>query len=337
MMSDVRNMAKYLAGSICGSALLRPIARKVFLHHTNIVYYHLIGEGQPYSASDASVDQFSRDLASLKKVFDFTTLERICEHNRNGSVPDRPLLALTFDDGFRLSGTELMGVLDYHGVKATQFLIMSCVDNLSLMWRHKISAIAAMVPEAVYVARYNDLATRAGFSPIRTAADLHSASTTWIMARKDEWADELWRACDMPPVGEFLDEYRPYLSWSEVQTWLEGGHGIGLHTQRHPYCSRLTDSEIEEEIVRPGEDMRRRLGLDFLPFAYPFGDRLAAPKERALLERGIFDSAFGIRGFSRRGTPDDRLERAGIAEFGIGWPVFARPMILAGMGGSAAT
>jgi peptidoglycan/xylan/chitin deacetylase (PgdA/CDA1 family) len=337
MMSNARKRAKYLAGSMCGSALLRPIARRVLLRHTNIIYYHLIGESQLYSACEATVDQFSRDLASLKKVFDFATLERICEHNRNGSASDSPLLALTFDDGFRLSGTELMQVLDYHGVKATQFLIMSCVDNLSLMWRHKISAIASMVPEATYVAKYNELAARAGFSPIPTGADLQPASAGWSMARKDKWADELWRACDMPPVDEFLDEYRPYFTWKEVQTWLGAGHCVGLHTQTHPYCSRLEDDEIEEEIVRPGEELRKRLSLKFLPFAYPFGDRLPAPKERALLERGTFDSAFGIRGFSRRGTAQDRLERAGIAGWGIGWSVFARPMILAGVTRSAAT
>jgi peptidoglycan/xylan/chitin deacetylase (PgdA/CDA1 family) len=337
MMSEARKRAKYLAGSLCGSALLRPFARRVFLHHTNIIYFHLIGECQPYSPSDATVDQFSQDLARLRKVFTFTTLEKMCEHNQSGSASDTPLLALTFDDGFRLSGTDLMQVLDYHGVKATQFLIVSCMDNLSLMWRHKISAIASMVPEAIYVAKYNDLAARAGLSPIRAGADLQPASAGWMMERKDEWAAELWRACDMPPVGEFLDEYRPYFTWKEVQTWLGAGHSVGLHTQTHPYCSRLMDDEIEAEVARPGEELRKRLNLDFLPFAYPFGDRLPAPKERALLERGIFDSAFGIRGFSRRGTAHDRLERAGIAEWGIGWSVFARPMILAGVTRSAAT
>jgi peptidoglycan/xylan/chitin deacetylase (PgdA/CDA1 family) len=336
-VSEARKGAQYLAGSLCGSALLRPFARRVFVHHTNIIYYHLIGENQAYSPSDATVVRFSQDLTRLRKVFTFATLKKVCEHNQSDSVSDTPLLALTFDDGFRMSGTELMQVLNHHNVKATQFLIMSCMDNLSLMWRHKISAIASMVPEAIYVTKYNDLAARAGFSPIRAGADLQLACAGWSMARKDEWADELWRACDMQPVGGFLDEYRPYFTWKEVQTWLDAGHSVGLHTQTHPYCSRLNDDEIEEEVARPGQELRKRLCLDFLPFAYPFGDRLPAPKERALLQRGIFDSAFGIRGFSPRGTAHYRLERAGIAGLGLGWSVFAKPMILAGVTRSAAT
>jgi peptidoglycan/xylan/chitin deacetylase (PgdA/CDA1 family) len=337
--SSLKDGVRYLAGVIGGSAFLRPATRRMFLNCANVVYCHLIGEGQPYynwgSDGDYTLDRFSQDLANLKKAFRFTTVQRLCEYNRGDFDSDQPLLALTFDDGFSLNGAELMQVMDHHGVKATHFLITSCVDNLNLMWSNKIFAIEAMVPESTYVAQYNALSRRAGFPPIRSGADFQPGTATWSMSRKDELADELWRACDMPPVAEFLAEYRPYLSWREVDGWLGAGHSIGLHTLTHPYCSRLSDDAIEEEIARPGEDLRRRLKLDFLPFAYPYGDRVSAAKERSLLERGIFDCAFGTRGFARRGSAPDRLERAGIERWGIGWPVFGRPAILCGLTGSA--
>jgi peptidoglycan/xylan/chitin deacetylase (PgdA/CDA1 family) len=225
--------------------------------------------------------------------------------------------------------------MQYHGVKATMFLIMACVDNQHLMWCNKIFAIEASVPESTYVQQYNALAARVGFPSIAGGADFRPATAKWDMSRKDEFADQLWRDCDMPPVAEFLDEHRPYLSWQEIQAWLNAGHSMGLHTLTHPYCSRLRDEEIEEEVARPGEDLRNRLNLDFLAFAYPFGDRLAPAKERALLQRGIFDCAFGTRGFARRGTAAHRLERAGVEQWGIGWSVFGRPMLLRGLTGNA--
>ena len=332
--------ARALAGSLGVSGMLRPLVRRMFLSHTNIVYYHLIGERQPYYApgrgGKCTVDQFARDIAGLKEVFTFTTLERLCEYNRDGSAPDRPLMALTFDDGFRLSMPQLMQVLDDHDIKATQFLITSCIGNRNLMWRNKLFAIQAMVPESICVGRYNALASLAGFAPIARGADLGPASSAWSMSRKDEWADELWRACNMPPLAEFLDEHQPYFSWNEVGEWLSVGHSVGLHTRTHPYCSRLTDDEIEDEIVRPAEELRTQLNLGFLPFSYPFGDRIGAAKEDALLERHIFDCAFGNSGFARRGTALHRLERAGIEGGGIGWPVFGRPTILYGFTGVAA-
>jgi peptidoglycan/xylan/chitin deacetylase (PgdA/CDA1 family) len=244
-------------------------------------------------------------------------------------------MALTFDDGFSLGGPGLMQVLDHHGVKATQFLIMSCVDNLNLMWMHKLSAIEAMAAEPIYVARYNAIASRAGLPSVKNGADFRLASRAWSMSRKDDLADDLWRACDMPALREFLDEYRPYLSWKDIEGWLSAGHSVGLHTLTHPYCSRLSDDEIEAEIARPAAELRSRLSLGFLPFAYPFGDRMAAANERALVERGILDCAFGTRGFARRGTAQHRLERAGIEGWGIGWSVYGRPLILYGLTGSA--
>jgi peptidoglycan/xylan/chitin deacetylase (PgdA/CDA1 family) len=303
------------------------------------VYYHIIGERQPYYHSrterEYTMDQFSKDLKNLKTMFAFTSLRRICEYNQGSFSSSEPLLAFTFDDGLRLNCPELMQVLDHHGATATQFLITSCVGNEKLMWKHKISAIEAMVPESIYVPQYNLLASRAGFTPIKSGSALQRASRAWSMSRKDELADELWHACNMPPLSEFLDEYRPYLSWTEIQEWLAAGHAVGLHTLTHPYCSRLTDDEIEAEIVRPAADLRRRFNLDFLPLAYPFGDRMADAKEHACLQRGIFDCALGARGFARRGTAQERLERAGIEEWGgVGWPVFARPIIAYGLTGS---
>jgi peptidoglycan/xylan/chitin deacetylase (PgdA/CDA1 family) len=330
------------AGFLGQSVPLRPLVRRMFLSHTNIVYYHLIGGRQPYYApgrgGPCSVDQFARDIAELKQTFTFTSLEKLCAYNQGAIVdtPRKPLMALTFDDGFRLNAPQVLQVLDEHGIKATQFLITSCVGNHKLMWRNKLFAIQALVPEPIYVARYNALAERTGFPPIANKAGLAPASSAWPMARKDEWADELWRACDMPPLKAFLDKHRPYFTWEEAEALLGAGHGIGLHTLTHPYCSRLSDDEIEEEIVRPASDLRARFSLAFMPFSYPFGDRLAETKERELLARGVFDCALGNHGFARRGTAPHRLDRSGIEGGGIGWPVFGRPAILYGFTGVAA-
>jgi hypothetical protein len=69
--------------------------------------------------------------------------------------------------------------------------------------------------------------------------------------------------------------------------------------------------------------LRERLGLDFLPFSYPFGDRLDPATERRLYDSGAFDCAFGIGGFAPFGTAPYRLERAPI-EVEQAYAVFGR-------------
>ena len=123
------------------------------------------------------------------------------------------------------------------------------------------------------------------------------------MARKDELADALWAAADMPPLERFLAEHRPYMGWDELAAWRERGHAVGLHTHTHPYCGRLTEDEIEAEVVAPAAQLRERFDLDWLPLSYPFGSRLPAASERSLVERGVVDCALGIAGCAPVGTP----------------------------------
>jgi len=130
------------------------------------------------------------------------------------------------------------------------------------------------------------------------------------MKLKEELVDDLWRACDMPVLDEFLEEHRPYFTWDGLKQWLAAGHHVGLHTATHPFCSGLGSEEVRTEIEEPASLLRSRLGLGFLPFSYPFGVRLCEMAEQQLYESRVFDCAFGIEGFVPRGTPDYRLERA---------------------------
>ena len=67
---------------------------------------------------------------------------------------------------------------------------------------------------------------------------------------------------------------------------------------------------MDVEIVQPGKMLRDRYGLDWLAFSYPFGARLPGVEELRLYEAGVFQAAFGIRGFAPAGTPRYRLDRA---------------------------
>lgn len=281
----------------------------------NVVYTHYVGEAVPYYAdfyAGSTIDRFDRDLAVLKKYFEFVSLADLVRQNGSRAEPSKPLLALTFDDGFDALRNGVMEVLDHHAVRVTSFVITGMVGNENLMWRNKLAAIRALREERLYVPQYNNLMTKVGLSSISGGDELLPASAGWSMRLKEELVDALWKACDMPALDEFLDEHRPYFTWGGLEQWLAAGHDVGLHTATHPFCSRLGTEEIRAEIEEPASLLRSRLGLRFLPFSYPFGIRLGGAAERQLYESRVFDCAFGIEGFVPRGTPHYRLERASI-------------------------
>jgi peptidoglycan/xylan/chitin deacetylase (PgdA/CDA1 family) len=190
------------------------------------------------------------------------------------------------------------------------------------MWRNKLSAIVATTPRDAVERAHRALAAERRLA----GAELLAASWAWPAADKDALADALWERCGMPPLDRYLARHRPYFTWDGLRAWIAAGHSVGLHTRTHPLCERLSPAEVEAEIVAPAAWLREELGLERVPLSYPFGSRLPAAAERRVVETGVVSCALGVRGFSPRGTPPHRLERATI-EHDTRWQVFGRTLV----------
>lgn len=279
----------------------------MYAHHVGLVGPHLAAFGPALTP-----ERLDDRLTTLGRHFEFAPLQEVLADN--GADGSSRRLAVTFDDGFDLIEGGALDVLAAHGVKATTFVLTAMLDNRGLMWRNKLSAIGALRPAERCVRAYNALMERVGSPGIDDASQLLGAAWGWEMARKDELADELWAACDMPSLEEFLDEHRPYFTADGLARWRADGHAVGLHTATHPDCSRLDGDGVRAEILEPARRLHAELGGAALSLSYPFGRRCSSEHERLLAESGLFDCALGIRGFSPRGTDRLRLERASIED-----------------------
>jgi len=270
------------------------------------------------------VGAFAALVRELSQFFDLVDLESVLDAR---STRRRPRMHLTFDDGLDLVRSGAVDVLDESRVPATVFVNTACVTNQHLMWQHRFSAIRRLRGDAVYLESLNRVHadTRSGHS-IPAANRQTLATRHWPMRSKDDLAARVWDFSDMPPVDEFLSEHRPYMDWSDIEEWRRRGHAIGFHTHSHPFVSSLRDDEIETEILGPGAELRDRLGLRTIPFAYPFGDRPCAEREARLSRAGIFSCLLGTGGLSFHGQPPDKLERVEV-EAGADLEVFARPLL----------
>jgi peptidoglycan/xylan/chitin deacetylase (PgdA/CDA1 family) len=324
---NVKRFIKRAGGSLCGSRLLAPLVCSRVRNSINVVYYHFVGEPAPhYDAfySGCTLECFSKDLERLVRVFTFAPLAEVIASD--GSAR-KPKIAVTFDDGFDLHQTGVMEVLARFGVPATTFVITSCVDNQALMWRHKLSAIRSLAPKATCIAEYNKLAVGKSLPPIQSTGQLMDAASRWEMTTKDSLAAELWENCSLQPLGEYLSAHKPYFSWDGLRRWLAAGHSVGFHTHSHPDCARLQAADLEGELIGPAMNLKNKLNLKELCLSYPFGSRLLRPLEDHIFSRNIFQAIFGIKGFRKKGVSNQRLERAGVEQDGVGWPVFAHSLL----------
>jgi len=330
MSARLEPAVKTAVGVLVQSRLLRTAVCRSARRTANILYYHHVGASTPhYQAfhSGCTASKFARDLQWLSSVFEIATLGDIIACGRDDTTLERPRLAITFDDGFDVRTSGVMQILDDCRVRATTFVITSCIDNQRMMWRHMLSAIQALTREIVWRREFNELSLACHFRPTARDEGLLSAAARWDMRHKDEWAALLWSRCGLPPLREYLEETRPYFTWTGLEQWLAAGHSVGFHTHTHPFCSQLQHADMDHELVQPALDLKRRLGISQLPLSYPFGDRLQPALERTLFDRGIFQALLGIKGFSPRGTPNEKLERAGAEADHIGWTLFRSALV----------
>lgn len=62
------------------------------------------------------------------------------------------------------------------------------------------------------------------------------------------------------------------MSWHDLARLHEHGWEIGSHTWSHPHLTRLTDDELERELVESKRELESRLGVPCRSLAYPYGD-----------------------------------------------------------------
>jgi len=76
------------------------------------------------------------------------------------------------------------------------------------------------------------------------------------------------------------------MSEAQKQAFVAAGWEIGAHTQTHPRLASLPAAEAAHEIAASKAELERRLGIQVLSFAYPYGD-LSAETKQLVAEAGF--------------------------------------------------
>jgi peptidoglycan/xylan/chitin deacetylase (PgdA/CDA1 family) len=328
---DAKDRVVGLAGRCVRSPFLAWSLRPFFRRRVNVFFCHGVwpaGAAPLRLFTGMALDRFVSDVRAMHRFFEFVELERLLDGSP-GDPRARPLAALTFDDGFDLTGSGATDVLDELGIRATTFVNSASVSYEALMWQHQFYAIRAERGDDVFVREMNRVLEKTGLPPMTSAGEQARATRGWPASRKDEYAQAVWRACGMPAPSEVLQEHRPYFDWDGLRDWVRRGHDVGFHTRTHPFCSGLREDEVEPELIAPVGELRGRLGLARVPFAYPFGDRLPPGREAALAGRRVFSCLLGTDGLSLRPADPHRIERLevepGVDRQIFGWAV-VRPL-----------
>jgi peptidoglycan/xylan/chitin deacetylase (PgdA/CDA1 family) len=244
-----------------------------------ILTYHSFGPAEPYPyLARLPVARFMAQLRHLKEHYRLVSLAdglRRLEAEEGG---DRPLVALTVDDGFGDNFEYLFPIVREARIPVTIFVATDYLDSGRLPWPTRIGALLRF-------ARGERLER-----PLRLMLDTEvrlaqaGLALRQYLSRLPAAAREIALADLERDLAPSPFETAPPLTWDQLRAMHRGGVEIGSHTCFHGWLDRLDPDEIAWELGESKRRIESQLGAPCRLLAYPNGNwdkRIAEAAARA--------------------------------------------------------
>jgi len=234
-----------------------------------ILCYHRVGLGGVPLYTQLSPELFEAQMRHLRKNYRIVSLE-VGLRTLRDPQDSEPCVAITFDDGYRDVYTHAFPILRRYSIPATVYLIWDSMETGEVSWYDRIFLALQVVPESQFEIDLDcrhcfELFTpeRRFYSALEIVRHLRAASND----RRKEICSEIERRIPLPQ--KHLQE--KILTWEQVHAMQSAGVSIGSHTVSHPVVSRLSETEMKNELEDSKKRLEKKLTCPVLDFAFPFG------------------------------------------------------------------
>ncbi len=273
-----------------------------------VTYHGILPHG--YQVIDSDLDgslvraeTFRSQLQLLKKRYNVITPRQFlgwCEDKSD--LPPRSVL-LTCDDDLRNTLTEMVPILQEHGLSCLFFVTGASLTEVpAMLWYEQLYLmLLASKKNAALALKLDDFQAH-------SATALQKRRLWWNLVQhlsrydagprqalldearvqlrlSDDWSTQLLTA---PLRSRFL-----MLNVSELGALVKAGMDVGAHTLTHPVLSQLPAEAAWNEISEGRCRLEKVIGKPVWALAYPFGDSASVTaREVEMAERAGFTCAF---------------------------------------------
>jgi len=218
---------------------------QIFCFHNVLPRSEMVRGDDSLHMPVAHFEELLQWIGTAYRVVPLSDLTRLLASNRSGRAL-RGLAALTFDDAYDGFFEHGLPVLARHELPATMFVVSDAASRPQAFWWDRLGVVA----------RLTDLERH------RHLNEGRGASQEILGSMGAELGD--------PPA--FPHSLLP-ATWNRIRESLQGQDlvTIGAHTATHPNLTRMSDRELEHELVEPRERIEARLDIQPDVVSYPYG------------------------------------------------------------------
>lgn len=267
-----------------------------YLPHVNNIYNYRNSE------------TFALDLDFLNSRYKFINLQQLLAHLQTGKKLPANSLLLTIDDGLKEVHDVMAPILKKRNIEPVLFLTKNYIDNRELGYDHRKSLVINKLIEINDSKLEQDLTIM--LQEIKMFRSTVRESILQIPYDSRHIVDSIAGMAKVD-YDEFLKEYTPYLSGSDIRNLIGQGFALGGHSVDHP---NFRDISFEDQLWQANESMdfvKENFGISYRVFAFPYWD---AGISRKFFTELAADATFGTQGLLSETIPN-HIQRIGFERF----------------------
>lgn len=238
-------------------------------------------------------EELKRFLEVFQNHYSVSSLIESARLHQSGERPEKPPLAVTFDDGQLDNYLFARPVLNALNVHASFFVVTDAIASNEILWHDRIAYAVQKLRQRGNAELGNWLAE---WGVSGDAADpVNAAVASAKLLDPGERNRRLDRLEKM--VGAHVRaDWDGMMTWDQLREMQMGGHEIGSHSTSHPILPLVSDQELHQEIDHSRRLLEAQLDHEVRSFCYPNGDyddRVTASVKQAGYEFAV-STRYGI-------------------------------------------
>ena len=272
---SIKSLLRICSAVGCRTTGLLGRAERRNCHRLSILCYHRILPAElkrDYYNPDLVVTptSFREHCLALKERFEVLPLSDAVAQWRNNPFSERPLAAITFDDGYWDNCRLAAPILNRLNLRATFFVIADLAGSEIPPWYDQVGRVvqelqhssAACCPGGrAWLARHFHAGS--DVSAVRMIAYLKNLPPK----QRHQLMAQLLEICP----GISLERDR-IMNWMELRRLADVGHEIGSHGLTHELLPLLDNDQLRAEVFGSRQRLQENLRRPVRSFCYPNGD-----------------------------------------------------------------
>jgi peptidoglycan/xylan/chitin deacetylase (PgdA/CDA1 family) len=281
---EVKDNTKNMLAFILYYTKLIYFIRELGKNNAKILVYHSISDNEDNFVKGTDIwtpiTTFERHLKYIIGHYRVISLKRLVESLNENKILRRSVV-ITMDDGFGDNFYFAYPYLKKYNIEATIFLVTDCISKKKPIWIQELNyLINSFGVESIvrtvkkYIKRRKHRCRNLEkVSDIKSREGLENYFAYCVSNDfRENLLGKIYGQYDLQKEKIF-SETRVFLDGEQIEAMRTNKTAFGNHGATHTPLSVMSLLEQKDEIVRSKKVMEETFGCEFLPFAYPFGQK----------------------------------------------------------------